>query len=90
MNEYLFAIISTVIGSGVTWFFARRKNTAEAQGSEIDNVEKVIKIYRESLENITVELTARINKQSTIIIEQAHEIELLKVEISKLKDKRRC
>lgn len=88
MNEYLFTIFSTLVGSGITWFFARRKNTAEAQGNEIDNVEKVIKIYRESLENITAELTNRINKQSEIIIAQAHEIELLKIEIAKLKTKR--
>lgn len=52
MNEvYLTAIIG-VITSLVTWFAARRKNLADVQSNELDNVEKAVKFYREQLEDI--------------------------------------
>ena len=39
-------------GSFFTWIFARKKTNAEAKGSEIDNVEKVIAIWRETAEKL--------------------------------------
>lgn len=53
------SVITSVVAALVTWFFARRKNRAEASkyqaeadSNELDNVEKAIKIWRESADNM--------------------------------------
>lgn len=52
MNEvYLSALVGILTSLG-TWFAARRKNLADVQGSELENVEKAVKFYREQLEDI--------------------------------------
>lgn len=81
MSEYIFAILSTIIGSTVTWFFARRKNTAEAQGNEIDNVEKALRVYRDMLSD----LEKKVDAQNLTIEKQEKEIILLRKEIRELK-----
>jgi predicted RNase H-like nuclease (RuvC/YqgF family) len=47
MTELLLIIIPSAMSSAITWLITRRKNTAEAESSELDNVEKAIKIWRE-------------------------------------------
>lgn len=71
----------------ITWFFARRKNAAEAQGKELDNVDKAIRIYKDVFEAVLVQLNERITKQNLIIEKQQGEIEALKCEIKELKQK---
>lgn len=39
-------------GGALGWFFSRKKTNADARGSEIDNVEKVIAIWRETAEKL--------------------------------------
>lgn len=52
MNEvYLTALMSIITGVG-TWYAARRKNTAETQANELDNVEKAVRYYREMVEDL--------------------------------------
>lgn len=50
MNELVSILLSqvlpAVVTAAVTWFFARKKNNAEASGSELENVEKALVIYR--------------------------------------------
>lgn len=52
MNVEYLTVAVGVITSIVTWFAARRKNLADVQGSELENVEKAVKFYREQLEDI--------------------------------------
>lgn len=52
MNEVYLTALVTVVSSLATWFAARRKNLADVQGSELENVEKAVKIYREQLQDI--------------------------------------
>jgi|SRR5690606_10167570 len=52
MNEvYLTALMSIITGVG-TWYAARRKNAAEIQANELDNVEKAVRYYREMVEDL--------------------------------------
>lgn len=66
-----------------TWFAARRKNLADVQGSELENIEKAVKFYREQFEHITdqfktqVAETERLNQLLQI---QADETRKLHVE----------
>lgn len=49
-------IIITALISAVTgvagWFAARRQNLAEVQSTELDNVEKAVKYYRDMLDDM--------------------------------------
>lgn len=52
MNEVVITAFVSVVTSLVTWFAARRKNLADVRNSELDNVDKAVKFYREQLEHI--------------------------------------
>jgi peptidoglycan hydrolase CwlO-like protein len=46
-------------GAGLaTWLFARRKNSAEAQQSELENVEKAVAIWRQIASDLEGKFTA--------------------------------
>lgn len=53
MKEFILTALSSGVFTGVlTWVAARRKNLAEAQANELDNVEKAVKYYREMLDDM--------------------------------------
>ena len=52
MNEVVITAFVSVVTSLVTWFAARRKNLADVRNSELDNVDKAVKIYREMIEDL--------------------------------------
>lgn len=57
--------------SGFTaWFFARRKNKAQAAAAEIENVDKVITVWRETAEKLHKELTVMREEQKEVLKEQ--------------------
>lgn len=52
-------VITALVGvftSLGTWFAARRKNLADVQSSELENVEKAVKFYREMIEDMAMRL----------------------------------
>ena len=89
MTELIITLSGLIpISSLLTWLFARRKNRAEAQQSELDVVEQAIRIWREMSEELRAEL-----KASTTIIEGlrakvdelAQENQALRLEVAKLR-----
>jgi len=49
--------VVTAIGAAFAgWFFARKKNAADAKGSELDNTNKAIVIWRETAEELNKQL----------------------------------
>jgi len=52
LKEPLLAFISLFLSTLVGWLFGRRKQQAETQTSELDNVDKAVKIYREMIEDL--------------------------------------
>jgi len=46
MNEYILLVLAPIAASVGTWFFARRKNAADAKGSELDNSAKICEMWR--------------------------------------------
>ncbi len=96
MTELIIALSGLIpVSSLLTWIFARRKNIAEAlqseaeaQKSELDVVEKAIRIWREMSEELRSEL-----KASTLVIEGlrakveelAVENQSLRLEVAKLR-----
>jgi len=52
MNETLSLIVVSAITGTITFWATRRKNNADAETSELDNVSKAIKIWRELSEDM--------------------------------------
>lgn len=60
MNEALSSILTTVIPpvimAAVGYLVARKKNNAETSGSELDNVEKALAIYRSMVQDLSTKV----------------------------------
>lgn len=94
MNEYIqfiLSILSLAFGSGLVTFFTLRsqqkKAGAEAKGAEataeskeLDNVDKVNKMWRELAEKFQSELNASNDRYESV----AKELDLMRIEIKKL------
>lgn len=84
--EYLTVLVG-VITSIVTWFAARRKNLADVQSSELENVEKAVKFYREQLEDIAIRwksATEEANNLNTLYKQAIAEIGKLEDQVIKM------
>ena len=53
LKEPLLAFISLFLSTLVGWLFGRRKQQAETQTTELDNVDKAIHIYRQMIDATT-------------------------------------
>lgn len=87
-KEILIPAITALVGAGITWFFGRPKEKAELQTSELDNVDKAVKIYREMIEDLGKQLSkaiAELNEAKTTIKELENTIEGLTTELMKYK-----
>lgn len=90
--EYLTVAVG-VITSIVTWFAARRKNLADVQGSELENVEKAVKFYREQLEDIAKrwrEATDEANTMNGLYKQALKDLAQLEDRFNKLADENRA
>ncbi len=88
LKEILLPIITTFVGALVGWFFGRPKEKAELQTSELDNVDKAVKIYREMIEDLGEQLRkaiSELNEAKTTIKELENTIEGLTTELMKYK-----
>lgn len=70
--ELIVTLLMPVVSAYAAWVFARRKNSADAQASELDNVDKAATIWR----NLSEQLESRLNL----------EIQSLRKDNSELKD----
>lgn len=52
MHEVVFTALTSIVASIVTWIAARRKNLAEVQTNELDNVNKAVGYYREMFDDM--------------------------------------
>jgi hypothetical protein len=86
MEGWVETIITGVFGAGgggfFGWFFTRKKSNAEAKGSEMDNVEHAIKIWRETAER----LNARVEELSKEVEELRNDLITVHRENKALKD----
>lgn len=75
ISAFVGAILSAVVG----FLFGRKKQKAEVESLDIDNTDKLVKTYRESLDD----LTARYEKKFQEIISlYEQKVQLLNDEIS--------
>lgn len=75
MNEMIFSAATSAITAIITWYAARRKNKAETHISELDAVERAVKVWRELGEGLQQKY------------EELHvEVERLRNEVRSLRD----
>lgn len=72
--SWLWATLASAGASFVTWVFTRRKQTAEAEGSELDNVEKAVAIWRQTAEDLHKEIN-ELRQQITDLRRQIGELQ---------------
>lgn len=86
MESWVETIVTAIGGAGgggfFGWFFTRKKSNAEAKGSELENVEHAIKIWRETAEK----LSARVDELSKEIDEMRLDLITVHRENKALKD----
>lgn len=85
----LILILSNVANSFLTgfvaWFFARRKNNADAKKSELDNVEDAIAIWREMAQQLAVELKS-LREENKVLAQEVKKLRLSNNKIVKALD----
>lgn len=69
MKELILIVAPAVLSSFVTWLFSRRKYRAESQANEIENVNKVLGIYRESIEDFKRQIDELRKKVELVVAE---------------------
>jgi hypothetical protein len=81
MKEALIVAVSTLISSFLTMLFYRGKLKNENKGTELDNVEKAVTIWRELYENL--EKKVSVLEKKMIEMEKAYHDKCLNCEFIK-------
>lgn len=63
VNEFLVSTIVGIVTGLGGWFVARKKNKAETKITELDAVEKAVKVWRELSEQLQVRYDDLLKKQ---------------------------
>ena len=67
--DFVPELITAFTTSLVTWLFARKKNSAEVESLELDNVDKATGIWRELAEDLKTEIDSLRVHQNKMIAE---------------------
>jgi cell division protein FtsB len=84
-NELIALLVTNIIAPWLVWFFARKKNIAEAQLIELEVVQEAIKIWRDTAE----ELQVQVKVLQTQMKELKEQNEMLRKEIHELRNERK-
>jgi len=86
--QHVGEMISALVAGFGAWFFQRNKQKTEQQATEIDNADKVLKYYREMVDDLgsrLKEAITELNATKLLIKELEEKIEFLTDELKKYK-----
>lgn len=92
-TEVILTALIGVFTSLGTWFAARRKNLADVQSRELDNVEKAVKFYREQLEDIATRwksATEEANTMNSLYRQAIKDLNSMEIRFNQLADENRA
>ncbi len=69
MKDLLLIMIPAMVTSVLTWFLSRRKYRAESQANELDNVQKALAIYRDTILDLKKELE-ELREKITVVVNE--------------------
>jgi len=87
-KQYIGEMIAALVAGFGGWFFRRGKQAAETRGSEIENAEKVLKYYREMVDDLGLRLKEaiqRLKEAEAVIMNLEAKVEALTAELMKYK-----
>jgi len=87
-KQYLGEMAAALIAGFGGWFFRRRKQAAEERAGEIENAEKVLRYYREMVDDLGARLKEaidRLREAEAVIRAQEAKVEALTGELMKYK-----
>lgn len=88
LRQYAGEMLTAIIAGFAGWFFQRKKQEVEVHGSEIENADRVLKYYREMVDDLGIRLKeaiVRLNEAETIIKNLEATVEALTDELKKYK-----
>ncbi|MBV5336902.1 MAG: hypothetical protein J0653_02625 [Deltaproteobacteria bacterium] len=85
--ETIIGFLAPVISALAAYVFARRKNVADAQASELDNVDKAVTIWRKLAEQLEANLKCEMDSLRRANAELREQIDKLSEENSELRKK---
>ena len=88
LKEHFVSFIGMVLSGVAGWFFGRPKQRMELQTSELENVDKAVKIYREMIEDLGAKYASAIEelkKANQRIKDLENSVEGLLTELKKYK-----
>jgi len=91
--EIVLTALVGVFTSLGTWFAARRKKLADVQSSELENVEKAVKFYREQLEDIAnrwKDATDEANTMNALYRQALKDLNSMELKFNQLADENRA
>lgn len=62
ITQYFGEFITAMVGGFAGWFYQRSKEKSDLQSNEIDNAEKVLKYYREMIDDLALRLKQAIEE----------------------------
>lgn len=83
LDDIIVPSATGAIASFITWLIGRKKETVEVQGSEINNTQEAIKIWREMAQEMSDKVKELSDKVDTL----TQEVHALRSENSELKSK---
>jgi regulator of replication initiation timing len=69
MQDFLMISVPVAVTSIITWFLSRRKYRAESQAKELDNVQKALCIYRDTIGDLKKELEQLRDRINVVVAE---------------------
>jgi len=88
-TEILMIVVPSSIASVIAWILGRRKYKAETRSSELDNVEKAAKIWRELSEQLEGRLKHDINELKSENGKMREENNLIREQFSQVQQENR-
>ena len=93
MNDVVLTALLGVLTNIGTWFAARRKNLASTRSSELENVERAVKFYREQLEDIAIRwksATEEATKMNELYRKAIKDLNALEIRFNEMADENRA
>ena len=87
MNEHVLLVIAPIVASAGTWFFTRRKMTADAKGSELDNSAKICEMWKNLSEGMEKRFKEEIDELRKLNCELESQVKAVVLENVTLKNR---
>jgi len=80
LDDIILPSATGALGAFISWIFGKRKEDVEVKGSELDNTEKAVKLWREMAEELKKQVDELSGKVDTLM-QEVHNLRLENAEL---------